>query len=337
MGSNPASPTFRGLTSVRPLSFSGVTLVDQLGLRIVPMNGLTVSIPSPSDAAIFDGLPVTTVVWDFSRPSPLPALDAVFAPGYTKPEAFAQLGSVAPTFVQIASIGYDGIPDVAPPGFTFANATSVHETATAEATVAAILAVSRDIPKYVRQQDAHTWNRTESIGLADSRVAIVGAGGVGNAVMDRLLPFEVKVERFARTARTDSRGQVREMSELASVLPDADIVAVAIPYVASTRHFIDDAFLSGMHDGAMIVNVARGPVADTNALIAHAERLRVVVDVTDPEPLPADNPLWDKAALVLPHIGGASFAYQPRRARLMRAQAERLLAGEEPMNIVFRS
>jgi phosphoglycerate dehydrogenase-like enzyme len=124
------------------------------------------------------------------------------------------------------------------------------------------------------------------------------------------------------------------------LLPGADVVIIAVPLNDSTTHLVDDAFLTAMHDGALLVNIARGPVADTQAILDHASsgRLRFALDVTDPEPLPDGHPLFAlENVLISPHVGGATSAAIPRLVRLVKEQIERLRHGEEPLNVVIRT
>ena len=171
-----------------------------------------------------------------------------------------------------------------------------------------------------------------------SEAAIVGYGGVGKAIEDRLLPFETTVTKVASRERTDPRGHVHGIAELHTLLPEHDIVIVGVPLSDATRHLIDDAFLAAMPDGALLVNVARGPVADTDALVRHtgSGRIRAALDVTDPEPLPQDHPLWRIPGVIIsPHVGGASSAMRPRMGKLVQRQIELMLAGEPPANVVL--
>jgi len=242
--------------------------------------------------------------------------------------------------IQSQLVGYDGVIDVLPPGHVFANAASVHETSTAELTLALILASQRGIPDFVRAALEGRWARAEHPSLADRTVLLVGYGGVGRAIESRLLAFETTVVRVARTARIDERGAVHAMDELFELLPQADIVVVVVPLSPETTHLVDDEFLTRMKDGALLVNVARGPVADTQALLAHARtgRLRLALDVTDPEPLPQGHPLFALTnVLISPHVGGATSAMLPRMARLLREQIDLMLRGDEPINVVLRS
>lgn len=300
------------------------------------MAKIVVSVPSQPYAKALDGLAVDVVEWTIDAPCGRTDLDMVVVPAYKPFSALRRLEGNKPALVQLPSIGYDGVEHVIPKGFLVANAAGVHETATAELAVGATIAALRKLPDAVRNQGRRLWQRENAPGLADSTVLIVGAGGVANAIADRLAPFEVDVRRVGRSGRTDSRGTVRAASELADLLPAADVVILAVPLTDATRRMADDAFLSRMRDGAVLVNVARGAVADTEALLRHADRLALVLDVTDPEPLPEDHPLWEKAALITPHAGGASAAFAPRIKALVRRQAERLIAGDQPENVVLR-
>ena len=300
------------------------------------MAKIVVSVPSQPYAKALDGLAVDVVEWTIDAPCGRTDLDMVVVPAYKPFSALRRLEGNKPALVQLPSIGYDGVEHVIPKGFLVANAAGVHETATAELAVGATIAALRKLPDAVRNQGRRLWQREDAPGLADSTVLIVGAGGVANAIADRLAPFEVDVRRVGRSGRTDSRGTVRAASELADLLPAADVVILAVPLTDATRRMADDAFLSRMRDGAVLVNVARGAVADTEALLRHADRLALVLDVTDPEPLPEDHPLWEKAALITPHAGGASAAFAPRIKALVRRQAERLIAGDQPENVVLQ-
>jgi phosphoglycerate dehydrogenase-like enzyme len=258
--------------------------------------------------------------------------------GSNKP--LANVAAVTPQLVQVQSIGYDGLEDLLPEGVVLANAATVHEASTAELTVALILASQRGLPDFVRAERTGEWLQSQRPSLADRRVLLIGYGGVGAAIEARLLPFEVEVTRVASKAREDERGHIHGIDELPALLPEAEIVIVVVPLTDGTRGLVDDTFLSALPDDALVVNVARGPVADTEALVRHASsgRIRLALDVTDPEPLPADHPLWSLPnVLVSPHIGGATSAMLPRMARLLRRQIEHLQAGEEPENIVLRT
>ncbi len=279
---------------------------------------------------------VEVIDWDFTAPPPRDSIDMVIFPPFTPPELMDAAKGVESRLFQVPSVGYDSIVGHVPPGRIVANGSTVHETATAELTLALLLAVAREVPRMVRAQDLSTWRPFTTKGLADSHVLLIGYGGVGRAVAERLDPFEITLHRVATRERDDERGHIYPASKLPELLPQADIVIVTVPLTEDTIGRVDDAFLSAMPDGAILVNVARGKVADTDALVRHADRLRIALDVTDPEPLPADHPLWQKATLIAPHVGGATDALAPRLHQLLQRQIAHLLAGEEPENIVLR-
>jgi phosphoglycerate dehydrogenase-like enzyme len=130
---------------------------------------------------------------------------------------------------------------------------------------------------------------------------------------------------------------VHPIEELPALLPDADVVVLIVPLTDATRGLVDAGFLARMKDGALLVNVARGAVVVTEDLVTalHTGRITAAIDVADPEPLPADPPLWDAPGLLVsPHVGGASSAMWPRAYRLVRDQLRRYVAGEPLANVM---
>ncbi|MEV6756323.1 2-hydroxyacid dehydrogenase [Streptomyces sp. NPDC051214] len=244
--------------------------------------------------------------------------------------------------VQTLSAGVDqmrsGLQHLAP-GVQLCNAKGVHEASTAELTLALILASLRGIPRFVEGQRQEDWRSGFYPALADKSVLIIGYGSIGSAIEDRLAPFEcARVARVARSARATERGPVHPLAELPSLLPDADVVILSTPLTDATRGLVGADFLARMKDGALLVNVARGPVVDTKALLAELEsgRITAALDVTDPEPLPAGHPLWQApGVLISPHVGGSTSAFQPRAKRLLAAQLTRYVAGEPLGNVVL--
>ncbi|MFJ6312603.1 2-hydroxyacid dehydrogenase [Pseudarthrobacter oxydans] len=300
---------------------------------------LQVSLP---DQKLLDALTPTAgvefSVWDFSGPAPAERLDIVVPPYMRGPEVLAALESVEIGLVQSQSIGYDGVADVLPAGCVFANAAGVHETSTAELALGMMIASQRGMDGFARNQASGTWDNSQRPSLADRRVLLVGYGGVGKAIEARLLPFETKVTRMASREREDPSGKIFGIDSLYEQLPLHDIAVVSVPLSEQTHQLVDAKFLAAMPDEALLVNVARGAVADTDALLAEASsgRLRAAVDVTDPEPLPADHPLWTTpGVLITPHVGGASSAMFPRMVRLVQQQIGLMLEGKEPVNVVL--
>jgi phosphoglycerate dehydrogenase-like enzyme len=299
---------------------------------------ITLSVPDDALLAALRPLPdaVTAVVWDLLGEPPVERIDLVVPPYMG--DAVRRLPNVAavrPRLVQSQMLGYDGVAERLPAGVVFANAVGVHESSTGELALALILAALRGLPAFARQAADGVWPTAfTGTSLADRRVLVLGTGGVGRAVTARLRPFEVELVRVARTSRTDDDGAVHGLDELPRLLPAADVVVLAVPLDASTRGLVDEGFLGAMRDGALLVNVSRGGVVDTDALVAATRfgSVRAALDVTDPEPLPAGHPLLTSPnVLISPHVGGNSTAMRPRIAALVRAQAERMRDGLEPL------
>ncbi len=301
---------------------------------------LIVTVPTERLAADLGPLPdgVEVHVWSMAEPAPRDRLDIVVPPYMSMAEVLGRLEGVDVGLVQSQSIGYEEVADLLPDGLAFANAASVHESSTAELAVALALASQRRLPAFVRAQDEGRWAPEFAQSLADRRTLLLGFGGVGKAIAARLAPFEVEVTAVARSSRVEDGMPVHGVDELPELLGTTEIVIVSLPGGDETRHIVDDAFLSALPDGALVVNVGRGPLIDTEALVEHVSRgrIRAALDVTDPEPLPADHPLWTlPGVLISPHVGGASSAMEPRIARLVRTQIERMQAGEPPLNVVI--
>lgn len=235
--------------------------------------------------------------------------------------------------VQTLTAGVDHVRTQVPDRVTLCSGRGIHDTSTAELAVTLILSSLRGIPGFVRAQDRREWAPEWRPSLADRRVLIVGYGAVGAAVEARLAPFEVDVVRVARSARAG----VHPFSALPDLVPEADVVVLVVPLTDETRGLVDADFLARMKDGALLVNIARGPVVVTDDLAAALDsgRIRAALDVVDPEPLPADSPLWDAPGLLLsPHVGGPSSAMWPRAHRLVRDQLHRFASGEQLANVV---
>ncbi|WP_371555203.1 2-hydroxyacid dehydrogenase [Streptomyces longwoodensis] len=244
--------------------------------------------------------------------------------------------------VQTLSAGVDDITghlSGLPAGVSLCNARGVHEASTAELAVALTLASLRGIPGFVRAQQEGRWQSHFHPALADRSVLIVGYGSIGAAIEDRLAPFELaRVMRVARSARTTERGPVHPIAELPALLPDADVVILSTPLTEATRGLVGKDFLARMKEGALLVNVARGAVVDTDALLGALEggRITAALDVVDPEPLPADHPLWHApGVLISPHVGGPTSAFLPRAERLLVDQLGRYVNREPLRNVVL--
>lgn len=308
---------------------------------------LTVTVPSQDLLGRLADLTgrVRLVRWDLAAPldpDVAPDVDVVVVPHYfVRPGGFAVLhGLPRLRLVQLPSAGFEHALPHMPAGITLCNGRGVHSTGTGELALALTLAMQRGLPDAVAAQAQGRWSSPMLHSLADRRVVVVGAGSVGAAVVSRLRPFEVDVVQVGRSARDTADGHVHAVGELADLVRDADVVILVVPLDRSTHHLVDAALLRRMKDGALLVNLARGKVVDTDALLAEltSGRLRAALDVTDPEPLPPEHPLWHAPnVLITAHQGGNTDATEPRVAALVRRLLEDLLAGREPQNVVART
>jgi phosphoglycerate dehydrogenase-like enzyme len=282
------------------------------------------------------------VPWDLRSEPARAAEVAVVVPPYMG--STSVLGALSSTpnvdLVQLLTAGYESALPLLPAGVRLANAGGVHDASTAELALTLVLASLRGLPEFVAAQSEGTWVPLRiHPALADRRVLILGYGSIGRAVAARLAPFEVELTAVASRRRPgdDLVPLVHGVEELPDLLSTADVVVVVVPLNDQTERLVDDAFLAALPDGALLVNVARGKVVDTDALVraTSSGRVRAALDVTDPEPLPPKHPLWSAPGiLVTPHVGGASSAFRPRAVRLLREQLSSYAAGRPLRNLV---
>jgi len=289
------------------------------------------SLPEPLAADCF--------LADGHWPDSIAEVELVVAPYmHPAPAVMERVGEMTSLrVIQLLSAGYDNFLPFLPEGVQLCNAAGVHDASTAELAISLALASNRHLDTYARNMTTGTWGNDFSTSLADRHVLIVGYGRIGAAIEHRLSGFEVgSVTRVARRARVGDV-PVHPIEELPTLLPRAEVVFVVTPLTAATEHLIGAAELAAMPDGALLVNVARGKVVDTDALVAATAsgRIRAALDVTDPEPLPPDHPLWRTAGvLISPHVGGQSTAFYPRMQSLVREQLARFAAGQPLANVV---
>ena len=227
--------------------------------------------------------------------------------------------------LQMPNAGYDDALAYLRPGLTLCNAAGVHDASTAELAVALALASRRGIPDFVRDQDNENWNHQKRTSLSDSRIGIVGYGSIGKQVAKSLSGFEVEVIGFSKSGRDGAK----KIEELDSYLPSLDIVILILPLNPESKGLFNKDRLAKMKDGSLLVNVARGPIIDTDALITELDsgRIFAALDVTDPEPLPKGHPLWKaKNLLIVPHVGGNSTAFEPRCRKLVESQLQLMVS-----------
>ena len=237
--------------------------------------------------------------------------------------------------VQTMTAGFEQWLPHLPEHVLLCNARGAHGGATAEWAAASLLSLVRGLPTYGRQRASHVWAPTEDGTLLGAEVLVLGAGDLGTSLRSRLTPFGAKVTLVGRTARDG----VRSLDEVAGLLPHQDAVVVMLPLDAATRGLVDAPFLARMRDHSILVNAARGAIVDQTALLAELRsgRLRAALDVTDPEPLPADDPLWDAPGLLLtPHVGGFVPGRASRIWAVVEEQLRQYVAGQRPDNAVER-
>lgn len=267
------------------------------------------------------------VWWDHGEPEP-PSRELadveVFVAPYMPTAQDLVITAAMPRLrvVQALMAGVDSLAPHLPEGVELLRAVGVHDTSTAELAVGMAIAMRRGIDVAARDMAVGMWRHERRPSLADASVAVVGWGGVGQAIARRLEAFEVDITAFSRSGRG-----CRPVADFDAQLPYFDVVILAIP--DQGRPFMDERRLSAMHAGALLVNVGRGTLVDLDALQhqLRSGRLRAALDVTDPEPLPAGHRLWGcPNLLITPHVGGDTEAFVPRARAMIAERLRRLSA-----------
>jgi phosphoglycerate dehydrogenase-like enzyme len=235
--------------------------------------------------------------------------------------------------IQSPNAGVDDVLKIRPEGVTLCNAAGVHDASTAELAVALAIASRRGFAPFAIQQQAQHWQHDRMPSLSDSKIAIIGFGNIGKTIMKMLSGFDVTVTPFSKSGRDGSL----TFDQFDRLLPTFDVIILIVPLTDQTRHLMNAERLAAMKDGAALINVARGGVVDTDALIRelNSGRITAGLDVTDPEPLPDGHPLWSaRNVIITPHVGGDSEAFTPRGRNLVEEQLARFAAGEPLLHIV---
>ncbi len=289
-------------------------------------------VAAPADlAASLDAPWIEVVPWDGVGTPPRDDI-AVWVPAYVVGRRAEDIRAMLPKLpslrvVQLLTAGVEPWPGVLPEGVTLCAGKSIHGGSTAELAVTLTLALVRDLPRYAGQQAARSWRRHHPDTLAGKRVLVLGAGDIGARAAAMFETLDARVTLAARTRR----GPVVDLAEAVQRLPEVDVLVIALPLTDATHGLVDSAWLDALPDGAIVVNVARGPILDLGSLTAAvaAGRLRAGLDVTDPEPLPEDHPLWSLPGVVItPHVGGGATGWEERASRLVMEQVTRLHEGE---------
>jgi len=235
--------------------------------------------------------------------------------------------------VQLLTAGYEDVIPYMSNQLMLCNARGVHDFSTSELAISLILAHFKNHREFADSQSQGFWNHKTIGSLYGKEIAIIGAGSVSQRLKSMLAPFECKVTMFGQSARDG----VEAISTAQATVGKFDCVVLLVPLTASTRNLVNGAFLTAMKDGALLVNVARGPVVNTEALCAElkSKRLFAALDVTDPEPLTQGHPLWSfENCTVIPHVGGDSTAFEPQARAFLAEQFQRIAKGQQPINII---
>jgi phosphoglycerate dehydrogenase-like enzyme len=235
--------------------------------------------------------------------------------------------------VQALTSGVEDWAGRLPDGVGLANARGASGAACAEWVVATLLSHYRELPRFAASQSAGRWAPKETDTLSGKRVLIVGAGDLATRLRDLLTPFGASVTMVARTARPG----VRPASELPDLAATHDVTVLMAPLTEATRHLVDTEYLSRMPDGAVLVNVARGGMVDTDALLAELNRgrLHAILDVTNPEPLPPGHPLWTTPGVqITPHVAAGAYGEMERSWSVAVRQITQFLRNGAPENLV---
>lgn len=302
---------------------------------------LRVLVPSTQFAESIQSPGIEAIIWHINdSPEDALAAEVLVTERPREFENRARAGSIPGLrHVHLLSIGSDWITAHMPASVTLSNSRGAVEDATAEHGMALILAALRELPTAALQQRRHDGAPLWTSSLHGSVVLVLGFGGVGNELFSRLEPFRpaALIPVASRARVLDDGRQIHGTAELPALLPQADIVVVTLPHNDSTEHLVDAHFLARMKDGALLVNIGRGPVVDTEALLAELSsgRLRAALDVTDPEPLPADHPLWKASGcLITPHMAGNTAEFLRLAMEITVEQLRRIARGETPLHLV---
>ncbi|ADD27175.1 MULTISPECIES: 2-hydroxyacid dehydrogenase [Meiothermus] len=299
---------------------------------------MIVLVPEAVEARLLQGFPEGVEIAFLPKEGPLSekALQAEFAvaPYGGARRFFAELPNLKELkVVQTLTAGVDWILPYLPPGLVLCDAAGVHDIPVSEWIVAAILSAIKRFPEFRDAQHEQRWAYRWVDDLEGSTVLFLGYGSIARATEERLAPFGVSFLRVARTARPG----VHTWAELPELLPKADVIVNLLPYTPQTDKLVGAAQLALMKPGVLFVNAGRGKTVDQEALVEaiRAQRVRLVTDVTAPEPLPEGHPLWSLPEVFLtPHIAGSTPKLFERGFRLVREQVARYLRGEPLLNVV---
>ncbi|NCU78476.1 MAG: dihydrofolate reductase [Actinobacteria bacterium] len=258
-----------------------------------------------------------------------------YVPTYMGGRAALELTKKMPNLkiLQMPNAGYDDAIEYVREGMTLCNGKSIHDDSTAELAVGLTIASLRGFPDFIRNQDKSAWVHVKNQSINDKKIGIVGFGSIGKTIAKMLAGFAVEIVPFTQSGRDNTIS----ITDLDQHLPTLDIVILILPLTAESKHLFNAKRLGLMKNGSLLVNVARGPIVETDALVKelNSGRITAALDVTDPEPLPSDHPLWQaKGVLISPHVGGNTSAFEKRAKKLIESQLQLLSEGKSLNNII---
>lgn len=303
---------------------------EQVADALAGLPGVTVDVVNPDD-----GFGPADGAQDPPRlPASAAEVEFYVPPFFPRPPSIAAIRQMPRLkVVQALTAGIDRLRPHIPDGVLLCNARGVHDAGTAEWVVAAVLASIRRFPYFAAEQAAARWSFMFTDCLAGKTVLIVGYGSVGAAVERRLTGFDVVVRRVARRGRDG----VSPIEDLPVLLPGADVVVLLVPVTTETIGMVDADFLARMKDGALFVNAARGSLVVTDDLVAELRtgRLTAALDVTDPEPLGPEHPLWAMPnVFITPHVAGSTPVSMRSAVKFVRDQVQRFRDGQPLLNVI---
>ena len=287
-----------------------------------------------SDLAIPDSLQLLPISGDLPNQEILSKITFYVPPYMAGAKALEPISDMTSLqVIQSPNAGVDDVLAILPHGVTLCNAQGVHDASTAELAIGLAISSRRGFASFMASQLNGVWNHERRSSLADSRVGIVGMGSIGSLIARQLEAFSVEVISFTRSGN----GGSTPMSHFDALLPDLDVIILILPLTPQSHHLMNRARINSMKFGATLVNVARGAVVDTDALVdaLYQGRITAGLDVTDPEPLPTGHRLWSAPNVIItPHVGGDSSAFNPRVRALIESQLAKFATGQPLANIV---
>ena len=301
-----------------------------LSEALARVDGISIIRPASQSQALLamhdaDGLVTSTVLWDRDFARELRRATRL-------------------VWIQVLNAGFDNMERLGvPKRVTVSTIGGIGAEAVAEHALALLLALLHGLPAALHAQRSRVWDPRSVVRnartLHELTVGVVGFGHIGHAAALRSRAFGARVEAFARTARAAESGiEVKAIDGFRASLPHLDAVLVCAPLNEATEHLLDEAAFAAMKPGTRLVNVSRGPIVDTNALVDALKKGKVAgaaLDVVEPEPLPASHPLWSLPnVIVTPHVawagGGESHFLEQRD--LVVENVGRFVRGEAVLN-----